>query len=101
MTVEEMLRRMSSREFSEWMAYDRLEGIGQPRDDARFGLLASLIANVNRDRSRHPEPYEVKDFMVADVWGAEPDDPEQDEPEDRLTPEETADAIHAVFGVAS
>ncbi|MCL5995491.1 MAG: DUF4035 domain-containing protein [Chloroflexi bacterium] len=54
---------MSSREFSEWMAYYNLEPFGEERADLRMAMLASLIANVNRDPRKHSKPFEPKDFM--------------------------------------
>lgn len=32
--------------------------------DWHFGLLASVIANVNRDPKTRPEPYAPEDFML-------------------------------------
>lgn len=63
MTVEEMLARMSSHELTEWMAYAHLEPFGDERGDLRAGIVASTIANVNRDPKRTPEPFRPEDFM--------------------------------------
>jgi hypothetical protein len=54
---------MSSKEFSEWMAYAQLEPFGEERADLRMAILASLIANANRDPKKKSSPYEVSDFM--------------------------------------
>lgn len=52
---------MSAREFSEWMAYDRLEPFGEVRADLRAGIIASTIAAVNTPKGRRrPRP---SDFM--------------------------------------
>jgi len=61
MTVAEMLARMSSRELSEWQAYDRLEPVGEWRGDWRAAMLASTF--VNMWRSRDDEPARPDDFM--------------------------------------
>lgn len=61
MTVAELLDRMSSREFSEWMAFDQIEPFGD--DWRQTGLLASLTANTNRDPKKRKHPYEIEDFM--------------------------------------
>lgn len=45
---------MSSAEFAEWMAYDRLEPVGQRRDDVRMAFLAALIANQWRGKESEP-----------------------------------------------
>ena len=64
MTVARMLSEMSSREFSEWMAYYTLEPFGEELADARNAT--SIAANVNATiaaaggRSRvKPEDYLV------------------------------------------
>lgn len=56
-------RRMSSAEFSEWMAYAQIEPFGEERADLRMAILATIIANANRDPKLRPEPFEVSDFM--------------------------------------
>lgn len=47
----------------EWYVYYLAEPFGEERDDLRSGIVASVIANSNRDPKRHPKPYEPKDFM--------------------------------------
>lgn len=54
---------ISSRELSEWMAFYRLEPWGAEVEDWRFGMLASVVANANRDPKRRRKPYEPTDFM--------------------------------------
>jgi hypothetical protein len=63
MTVSELLGRVSSRELTEWEAYAALEPFGEERGDLRAGVVASVIANVNRDPKKRREPFEPKDFM--------------------------------------
>lgn len=64
MPVGEMLERMSSSELSEWMAFFSIEGpTGEERADWRAGMVASTIANVNRDSKRQKRPYKPEDFM--------------------------------------
>lgn len=68
MTVEDLLARMSSRELTEWICYFGIEGpAGEERADWRAGLVASTIANANRDPKRRKEPFEPTDFMPK--WG--------------------------------
>lgn len=75
MTVAELLARMSSREISEWICFFDLEGPpGEARADWRAGLIASTIANVNRDQKKRREPFGPGDFMPR--WG---DTPSEDE----------------------
>ncbi len=60
MTVEELGERMSSRELSEWLAFDRISPIGDERDDLRSAIVASTVANCHRARR---EPFTPQDFM--------------------------------------
>lgn len=46
MTVREMLSRMSSSEFSEWMAYYNIEPFGPIREDLRAGMIAAPLLNI-------------------------------------------------------
>lgn len=51
---------MSSRAFAEWMAFDRLEPIGEGRADLRAGIIASTVFNMNRGKdtpARSPSDY--------------------------------------------
>jgi len=63
MTVKELLARIDSRELSEWMAYFSLEPWGTEVEDWRAGLVASTVANVNRDEKKRKKPFEPKDFI--------------------------------------
>lgn len=58
-----MLARISSRLLSEWMAYAALEPFGEARADLRMGILASVIANTQRDPKKKREPWRPEDFM--------------------------------------
>jgi hypothetical protein len=71
MTVGEMLQRMSSAEFAEWMAYHGLEPFGPRREDLRFGALLALTANVHRERGSRA-------FQPADFLGLDADTPKPD-----------------------
>jgi hypothetical protein len=85
MTVEEMLDRMTWAEYLEWQEYYGLEPWGEERADLRSAIVASLIANVNRDAKKQPRPYEPTDFM-----------PYYERPEP--TPQQLADKIRATLG---
>jgi len=56
-----MLGEISSGQFAEWLAFARLEPFGEERDDLRMGIIASTIANVNREKGK--KPYSPRDFM--------------------------------------
>lgn len=51
----------------------------------RMAILASIIANSNRDPKKQPRPYEIKDFM-----------PKFEEPEP-MSKEDALLAIDAMF----
>jgi hypothetical protein len=57
-----MLAEMTAPELREWQEYYDLEPFGEERADLRMGILASLIANVNRS-SKSSKTYTAKDFM--------------------------------------
>lgn len=63
MPVSELLNRISSRELSEWMAYDRLQPFGPERSDVNAGIVASTVANANRDSKKRRKPFGPADFM--------------------------------------
>jgi hypothetical protein len=68
--VDGMLAEMSSRDLAEWMAYSRIEPWGEERDDLRIGILASMIANMFREKGK--KAYEPQDFIL----NFEPEDEE-------------------------
>ena len=61
--MDALLSRLSSRQISEWMAYYAIEPFGEERADLRMAILASLIANVNRDPAKRREPFTPAEFM--------------------------------------
>lgn len=54
---------MSSQELSEWMAFYSLEPWGTEVEDLRAAIIASTIANANRDPKKQRKPYKPRDFM--------------------------------------
>lgn len=65
--MNRLLQETSSRELSEWMAFDRVEPIGDRRRDLQAGIVASVMANAYRDRKKRPKPYSPTDF-IPDYW---------------------------------
>jgi hypothetical protein len=45
------------------MAYAKIEPFGEERADLRAGIVASTIANVNRDPKRRVKPFTPDEFM--------------------------------------
>jgi hypothetical protein len=60
-TVGALSEEITEREFLEWMAFYQLEPFGEERADVRAGIIASVIANVNRRKGA--PPFTAKDFM--------------------------------------
>ena len=58
-----MLNLLTSSQLSEWEAYDKLDPVGDWRSDYRMANIMAMIANVNRDSKKKPEPYNILDFM--------------------------------------
>jgi hypothetical protein len=75
LTVAELLSRISSRELSEWQAYYAMEPFGGERDDLQAGLVASTIANVNRDPKKRKQAYTPQDFLPKFGGGGGGDKP--------------------------
>jgi hypothetical protein len=48
------------------MAYAELEPFGPDAEAWRAGVIASTIANVNRDSKKRPRPFTAQDFMPAE-----------------------------------
>lgn len=61
--MNELLGQISSREITEWMAYDKLEPFGERRADLRAGIVASTVANVFRNAKEHPRAFRADEFM--------------------------------------
>lgn len=76
MTVRQLLASLDSAELTEWMAFDRMEPIGEFRADLRAGIIASTVANYGgRDirEARKPSDFmpllerpEEKPMLLAD-----------------------------------
>ena len=64
--VGEMLRRMTASELTEYMAYDQIEPIGEPRADLRLGILAATVANHSASPPRQAaKPVDFMPFAKA------------------------------------
>lgn len=54
---------MTSREFTESLAFEHLEPDPAGETVRLLGLLVTLMANVHRDTKAKPVPYTVDDFL--------------------------------------
>jgi hypothetical protein len=53
-TVAELQARMSSAEFTRWVAYSNLEPFGYHMDNFRMGQIAATVFNVGRAKNVSP-----------------------------------------------
>lgn len=75
--LAELQQRVSSRDFAEYWAHHQLEPWGLEREDLRAGIVASTIANANRDPKKRAQPYTAFDFVPQGAT----DEDESDEDE--------------------
>jgi hypothetical protein len=62
--VNALERRMPSSLFARWKAFDKLEPISLGwRGDYQAGIVASMLANINRDATKRPNPFLPGDFI--------------------------------------
>lgn len=66
MTVEELENRMSSAEFTRWIAYAGVEPFGYPMDNYRFGISTQEIVNSVRATIPVPEGKRRPPMLRAD-----------------------------------
>lgn len=59
--VAELQQRMDSREFAHWLAFYGLEPFGSEVESLRTGIIAKVVADVNRPKGK--APYPVTNFM--------------------------------------
>lgn len=70
-----MLHELSSSQLTELEAYWVINGgFGDYKQEYRFAQLCSLLANINRDSKRKPQPFSINDFLLI---------PQQEEPEQK------------------
>lgn len=71
MTVRELLARTTSRELSEWAAYEQITGpLGAPRTDLHAGIVASAVVNALSGKAR------AKPIDFIPKWDRQPATPE-------------------------
>lgn len=65
-TVEELLDTVSYEELLRWGELNAISPIGEWRADVRSAQIVAMMANINRDTKRHPEPFQIKEFLLFD-----------------------------------
>ncbi len=81
MTRARLVREMSREELTEWIAFSQLEPFGAEFDEYRSALIASVIAEVNRNRKKRGKAFAPKEFMQK--WGR-PEEGKASTPESML-----------------
>jgi len=84
---------MTSREFAEWMAFARLEPLGERRGDWQAALVASTVANVNRDPKQRKDPFTPSDFLLE--WSTDDQERERQTWQEQL---HIAEMLNVAFG---
>ena len=67
------VRQWSAAEILLYQVYYRSNPWGEERADIRNGMAMCQTANMHRDPQKHPQPFEVTDFMPF----AEKQEPEE------------------------
>jgi len=58
-----LLKELRPSQLGYWWALWCIEPWSEERADRRAGIVASVVANVNRDPKRTPAPFKADDFM--------------------------------------
>jgi len=80
-----MLAQMTSSEFGEALAYDRIDPCGEYRNERRHGQHMAMLANFNLNLDEPAKPVEFMNFMN------QPEEPD-------LTPEQIEARLDRIFG---
>ena len=72
-----MLDHLTSKQLSEWEAYDRLDPIGTWREDFRLAYLSSLVTNIaiQVNGKKGAKLTQPQDFMLE--WGKDKEEIEK------------------------
>jgi hypothetical protein len=57
-----MMEEMTEAEFRGWLKFHKVEPFGEELDWLKFGTIASVVANVNRD-AKKTEPFTPEMFV--------------------------------------
>lgn len=64
-----MLRKMSSNQLSEWIAFYRLEPFGYRAVLFGFCIVAATLININSGKNKKIEAHELLDMYAPEVDG--------------------------------
>ena len=96
--IAELQERVSSRDFAEYWAAFQLDPWGAEREDLRAGIVASTIANANRDPKKRPRPFTPEQFMPSLGRPAEADEDREIDEAEVAAHAERIDELMAGFG---
>jgi hypothetical protein len=66
-----MLEEMTPEIFMEWRAYSLIEPFEDVRNDYRIAGVVKALWDINRDSKKHPQPFNVEDFIFRFKMGFE------------------------------
>jgi len=70
--VSELLQRISSKELTEWMAFEQLEPFGPFANNYNSAMIASMIANVFSDgKTIRPQDLALGEFETGKKDGVQ------------------------------
>lgn len=55
---------MRPQQLIDWMVFEELEPFGDQKMADMFGSVVQVIANVNRDKKKRPQIYELEDCKL-------------------------------------
>ncbi len=65
--VGELQQRVSSQEFTEYLAFFSIEPWSAVREDINNAAIVTMLANAHRDTKAKPQPFNLNDFRT-DYW---------------------------------
>lgn len=70
MTPRQVLNSHSSKELSEWIAYNNIDPFGNMRGDIQAGIISSTMANLWADEKTKPDDFipEFKGVKEKQNW---------------------------------
>lgn len=62
---DHLLKELTAKQLREWEIKYRRKPFGSHLGFYQAGIIASVIANVNRDSKKTPAPFKVEDFIPS------------------------------------
>lgn len=58
------MNQVTWEQYAGWQRYFELDPFAEERADLRAAQICWMLAEINRDRKRHPRPYKLEDFVL-------------------------------------